>query len=143
MSAKRVNLRGSWLKYLMTGKDSKNCSLFEFQAAPGFDTGRHYHTVLEEFFFVIDGELDLSSGDQVIHAGPGTFLFVAPGTPHSIANPGTKPARLLMGCLPAGHENYFDELAAILEQEGAPDVQAIGALRKKYDTIQVSGLQAR
>jgi quercetin dioxygenase-like cupin family protein len=127
----------------MTARDSNNCFLFVLEVAPGFDTGRHYHTVLEQFFYVIEGELNLSSGDRVLHANPGTFLLVSPGTPHSIANPNTKPARLLMGCLPAGHENYFDELAAILGNPGTPDPQAIAALRKKYDTIQRSSLQSK
>ena len=32
------------------------------------------------------------------------------------------------------HERYFEELAAILAKPGSPDVQAIAALRKRYDT---------
>ena len=35
---------------------------------------------------------------------------------------------------PALHERYFEELAAILAKPGSPDVQAIAALRKRYDT---------
>jgi Cupin domain len=56
--AKRVELCGSWLNYLVTGRDSKGCSVFEFEVAPGFDTGVHYHTRIEEFFYVLEGELD-------------------------------------------------------------------------------------
>ena len=37
--ARQVDLRGSGVSYLMTAKDSKACSLFEFDAAPGFDNG--------------------------------------------------------------------------------------------------------
>ena len=37
-------------------------------------------------------------------------------------------------------ERYFEELAAILAKPGSPDVQAIAALRKRYDTEQVSAL---
>ena len=32
------------------------------------------------------------------------------------------------------HERFFEELAAILAKPGSPDVQAIAALRKRYDT---------
>jgi hypothetical protein len=38
------------------------------------------------------------------------------------------------------HERYFEELAAILAKPGSPDVQAIAALPKRYDTEQVSAL---
>jgi mannose-6-phosphate isomerase-like protein (cupin superfamily) len=140
--AKRVELHGSWMNYLVTGRDSKGCSLFEFDVAPGFDTGVHYHTRIEEFFYVLEGELDLRSGDQVAHAGPGMFLFVPQGTMHSIANLGKKRGRLLLGCLPPGHEDYFEELSAVLAKPGPPSSEAIAAMRKKYDTIQVSGLRS-
>src|SRR5579872_934731 len=108
---KRVELRGSYVDYLITAADSKGCSLFKFDVAPGFDTGAHYHTKIEEFFYVVEGELDLRSGDRTVHAGPGTFVFVPPGVPHSIANHGNQRGSLLLGCVPPGHENYFDELA--------------------------------
>jgi len=141
--AKQVPLRGSRVDYLLTGKDSKTCSLFEFIVAPGFDTGAHYHTRIEEFFFMLEGELELRSGDHVVQAKPGTFVHVAPPTPHYIANRSSKPARMLLGCLPSGHENYFDELAALLAKAGPPDPEAVAALRKKYDTIQLSTLQSK
>jgi quercetin dioxygenase-like cupin family protein len=141
--AQRVSLHGSHIDYLATAKQSKFTSFFEFLAAPGFDTGAHYHTRIEEFFYVLEGEFDLRSGDQVFQGGPGTFALVPPGTPHFIANHGSKPARILIGCSPPGHEAYFSELSALLEKGGPPDVAAIGALRKKYDTIQLSGMQSK
>jgi len=141
--AKRVDLRGSHLDYLLTGENSKGCSLFEFDVSPGFATGVHYHTRIEEFFYILDGVLDLRSGEDVIHATPGTLVCIPPGVNHSISNSGSNRARTLMGCSPPGHENYFDELAALLAKAGPPDREAIAALRKKYDTIQVSALQSK
>lgn len=141
--AKQLDLRGSRIAPLVTGKDSTGCSLFEFEIVPGFDTGAHYHTKMEEFFYVLEGECDLRSGDRVVHAGPGTFVFAPPGTTHSIANSSTKRARMLLGCLPPGHEGYFDELSVLLAGSGPPDAQAIATLRKKYDTIQLSDLQSK
>jgi len=141
--AKRVDLRGSRLDYFLTGKNSKGCSLFEFDVAPGFDTGIHYHTRIEEFFYILDGVLDLRSDEEVIRATPGTFVCIPPGVNHSISNSGSNRARTLMGCSPPGHENYFDELAALLAKGGPPDPEAIAALRKRYDTIQVSALHSK
>ena len=140
---KRVELRGSYVDYLMVGSDSRGCSLFKFDVAPGFDTGAHYHTKIEEFFYVVEGQLDLRSGDRVVRAGPGTFVFVPPGVPHSISNSGKERGSLLLGCVPPGHENYFDELADLLAKPGPPDTKAIAALREKYDTIQLSNLQSK
>ncbi len=100
--AKRVELRGSWVHYLVTARNSKGCSLFEFDVAPGFDTGVHYHTKIEEFFYVLEGELDLRSGNQLVHAEPGTFVFVSPGTTHSIANVRKQPSTHVARMSPAG-----------------------------------------
>jgi hypothetical protein len=43
---------------------------------------------------------------------------------------------------PAGHDRYFDELAEILAADGPPDSDGIAALRKRYDTEQLSSLIA-
>ena len=141
--AERAALRTSYVDNLMTGKESKFSSLFEFYAAPGFDTGAHYHTRIEEFFYVVEGEFNLRAGDREFGAGPGTFVFVPPPVPHYIANRGTKGARVLIGCSPPGHEAYFAELSALLAKPGPPDTEAVAALRKKYDTIQLSGMHSK
>ncbi|MGE5218917.1 MAG: hypothetical protein ACM3SP_18120, partial [Chloroflexota bacterium] len=62
------------------------------------------------------------------------------GAAHSFGNPGPNPARMLLVTAPPGHERYFEELSALLAQGGPPDPEAIAALRRKYDTVQVSTL---
>lgn len=139
-SAPGVNMHGTRADYLVTAEQSKHCSLFEFSIAPGFDTGAHYHTKIEETFYILDGEVSLRCGERSMRARAGTCVFIPPGVAHSFGNPGTAPARVLIICSPPGHEKYFDELAGILSRQGPPDVEAISKLRAKYDTIQVSGL---
>ncbi len=40
-----------------------------------------------------------------------------------------------------GHENYFDELMAIMEaSKGRPDAEVVAGLRARYDIEQVTGL---
>ena len=55
---------------------------------------------------------------------------------------GDTPATLLLTMAPAGHDRYFDELAEILAADGPPDSDEIAALRKRYDTEQISSLIA-
>jgi quercetin dioxygenase-like cupin family protein len=138
--AQGVSLRGTQVDFLVTAEHAKGCSVFEFSVAPGFDTGAHYHTKIEEIFYVLDGELTLRAGDRVVQGGPGTFVFVPIGAAHAFGNPGTSPARMLLVTAPPGHERYFEELSALLAQGGPPDPEAIAALRRKYDTVQVSTL---
>lgn len=135
--AAAVSILGSRIEYLVTGGQSKSCSIFELSVAPGFDTGAHYHTRMEEFFYVLEGELNLQSGDRVIRGGPGTFMFVPCGTAHSYGNPASGAARVLLITSPPGFEGYFEELANLVARGGRPDPDAIARLRARYDTVQI------
>ena len=135
-----VTLHQTRIDYLITAEHSKQCSLFEFTVAPGFNTGAHYHTKIEEIFYVLEGELDLRCGERSVCGGPGTCVFVPPGTAHAFGNSGSKPGRMLLITAPPGHEKYFDELRDLVAKGGKPDPDALAKLRAKYDTVQLATL---
>ena len=114
-----VNLHHTRVDYLLTAEHSKQCSLFEFTVAPGFNTGAHYHTKIEEIFYVLEGELDLRCGERTVRGGPGTFVFVPPGAAHAFGNSGSAPGRMLLITAPPGHEKYFDELRDLIAKGGS------------------------
>lgn len=132
-------------------------STFEVIVPPGYDVGAHVHTVGEELFYVVDGELDLlalepttRSGDDwhewhsadgltYLRGGPGSVLFVPAGCPHAFANPTDRPATMLFQSAPAGHEDYFEELAALLRAAGGiPDQDELRQLRRRHDIEQLT-----
>jgi mannose-6-phosphate isomerase-like protein (cupin superfamily) len=135
-----VTLHQTRVDYLVTAEHSKQCSLFEFTVAPGFNTGAHYHTKIEEIFYVLEGELDLRCGERTVRGGPGTCVFVPPGAAHAFGNSGSKPGRMLLITAPPGHEKYFDELRDLVAKGGKPDPDALAKLRAKYDTVQLATL---
>ena len=137
-----ASLRGTELVFKATGeREGGGPMVIEFITAPGFSTGDHVHSKIEEIFYVVDGEFNLRCGEWSGRAAPGSFVRVPPGMAHGFGNLGGAPATLLLMISPAGvHEEYFRELAAILARPGAPDTAAIGDLRQRYDTVQVSPL---
>lgn len=135
-----LELRGTKVRVLCTAADSVGASTFEINTVPGFDTGSHYHSKIEEQFYMVDGEMELRAGDRVLVGRPGTFVTVPTGVAHGFANRSNVPARMLLVCTPPGHERYFAELAEILARPGAPDPEEIAALRARFDTTQVSPL---
>jgi len=139
---KALSLRGTQVAYKAEGQRPAGGPTFlEFTAAPGFNTGDHIHSQIEEIFYVVEGEFRIRAGDRVLRAKPGDFVLVPPGVPHGFANPIGGPAKMVLLISPAGvHERYFEELAEILAKPGPPDVGAISALRQRYDTEQVSPL---
>lgn len=137
-----VSLRATEVVFKVRGDNAGGASCLEFIAAPGFATGLHVHSKLEETFYVLDGEFELRAGEEVRRALPGSVMFVPPGVPHGFSNPTDARAKLLLVMSPADFDRYFVELANILARSGPPDSDAIGALRRKYDTQQLSPLQA-
>ena len=135
-----IPLRGNTVRLLSTAATSVGASTFEFLALPGWDTGSHLHSRIEEQFYVLEGEMQLRAGDRLITGRPGAFVSVPQGVPHAFANRSAAPARLLLVATPPGHEGYFVELAEILSRGGAPDPDEIADLRSRYDTTQVSPL---
>jgi quercetin dioxygenase-like cupin family protein len=137
-----VTLADKPMAFLVTGEHTRHTSMFEWTLPPGFSTGRHVHRVQEETFYVLEGVCDWQIGAERIDARPGTFVFIPPGVPHNIANNSDRVARVLMTVSPPGHEHYFEELAQIASAGAMLDSTIVGNLRRRYDTDQLSALQA-
>ena len=98
----------------------------------------HYHRKLTESFYVISGELWIRVGDQEAIAGPGSYAFVPPGTPHSFANRSDAPVRFLGHASNVAHKDFLCELFAMIRN--APvwppsDPSAMIALGERYDSV--------
>ncbi len=139
---KTLSLRRAELAFKAGGeRPGGGPTFFELTAAPGFNTGDHIHSKIEEIFYVVEGEFQIRAGDRLITAHSGDFVLVPPGVPHGFGNPSNSPAKLVLLISPAAvHERYFEELAEILAKPGSPDIQAISELRQRYDTEDVSPL---
>ena len=139
---KQVSLAGKPLVFLVTGQDTKHTSMFDWTLPAGFSDRHRVHRVREETFFVLEGECEWRIGGELVHAKPGTYVFIPPGVPHNIANASDKPARMIMTVSPPGHEQYFEELVKLVRKDGPPDAAAIATLRARFDPQQLSALKA-
>jgi len=74
----------------------------------------HSHANADEYSFVIEGEIEVLMGEETIRAPAGAYVLKVRGVPHTFWNSGPEPARVLEIILPAGFEEYFEELAGIL-----------------------------
>ena len=142
--------------------DSAYAATFEMVVPPGYDVGAHVHSRSQEMFYVVTGQLDVlafepadrsvpnwhewesSSGQRFLRGGPGAFLFVPANTPHAFANPTDEDTVMLFqSSIAEGHDAYFDELAALLEESGnRPSQEAVADLRRRYDTEQITPIHA-
>jgi mannose-6-phosphate isomerase-like protein (cupin superfamily) len=148
------------ITFKVTAADGSSASCFEVVVPPGFDVGAHSHHRSEEFFYILDGELDVlafepaertdehwqdwqsAGGDRVVRAGAGSCMFVPPGCPHAFMNPTDKPARALFQSSPSpDHERYFEELCDIFSNGRTVDSNAVRQMRDRYDISQITPLR--
>src|SRR5918994_477735 len=120
-------------RFIMAGGPSEGrFSLVEHPIVPrGLAAPVHVHTREDEFSFVIEGRWGFQLGSDVVYAEPGDLVYKPRDVWHTFWNATDKPARLLEIISPAGFEQLFVELAALLRSD-PDDLEAAAALGPKY-----------
>ncbi len=68
----------------------------EFDCEPGFGpVDPHVHDDHIDSFYVLEGEIEFTLGDEIVRAGPGTFVAAPPGARHGFSIPGPDRTRFL------------------------------------------------
>lgn len=80
---KKYRFGGSGPKYLMKGP-RMNFALVQFQ--PGDDFKAHYHNIMEENFYILEGEIDIVVDGKINHMIKGQFIHIEPGEVHYCIN---------------------------------------------------------
>src|SRR5579859_5722312 len=87
-----ASLRATEVIFKATGeREAGGPTVIEFIAAPGFSTGDHVHSAIEELFYIVEGEITIRAGEWSGRVGPGSFVRVPPRTAHGLGNPGSAP----------------------------------------------------
>ena len=131
-----VWLRKLGIRFMIGGEETRgNFALVEYLiGARALAAPMHTHEREEEYTHVLEGEVGVQIGEEVLVAGPGDLVFKPRGVPHAFWNASDEPARALEIISPAGFERYFAELAPLFPpaNRGPLDVEAVGAVREKY-----------
>jgi quercetin dioxygenase-like cupin family protein len=80
--------------------------LIEMVAPKGREPSRHLHYTDDEGFYVLEGELTFYVGEETHGVGPGTFVFLPHGVPHSYTFQ-SDVVRMLSIIAPGGLERHF------------------------------------
>ena len=133
---------GQRIDFLATGETTAgHYSIFHVfvpVGPPGPLPHRHKHA--DEFFFVIQGRVDVLLEDASHPLAPGQFLHVPRGTIHTFANATTDAARMLSGFVPSGFERFFRDFghsARLDDVEPLPvqdeEIRRLNATASQYD----------
>jgi quercetin dioxygenase-like cupin family protein len=81
--------------------DLPQLSIHELEFDTTFEVAQHTHEHVDTMY-VLEGDVEFLSGDDVVPAGPGTLITAPPGAPHGFRNPGPQTARVLILHAPDG-----------------------------------------
>ena len=96
----------------------------------------HIHSVQHETFHVLEGQLTLKLGDELIEANAGDFLHIPMGTIHTYVNlkEGTT-ARAVGNLSPGGFNKFVAELSAYQQQASPPDPKVIAEISARHKQV--------
>lgn len=115
-------------------------SVFIATLPEGFSPPRHVHTLEDEVFLVLEGDVSFDLDGRRLHAGPGTSVFMPRGIPHTfrIESPS---ARMLGVIAPGAFEQLFRNLSVPAGERALPtpgtvplDIPAVMAEQARLGT---------
>lgn len=122
------------IKLLLSGEESAGRFMVSLiTLMPGFGPPRHHQPKEDELFLVVDGEIEMTIGDETQTVGKGDFGYAPACTTHAFTALGDKPAVLFSINNPGGHERGFEYFSKAVDN-GEPIEKAMATLAN-YDFI--------
>jgi quercetin dioxygenase-like cupin family protein len=109
-------------------------STVEVTLAKGAQGARpHRHDKSAEMFYVLDGNVKVLSGSEIVRARRGDVIVVPPSLPHAFSAEPDSGAALLIVIVPGVERfDYFRKLIRIAEGKEAPE--SLAEVQELYDT---------
>lgn len=91
-----IGVTATTLQWLITKNDgARRYAMRLFTVQPGGKMPVHTHADTEHEMFVIDGEADMTDGQQTTRVRAHDAIFVDIGQPHGLTNPTSAPFRFI------------------------------------------------
>jgi mannose-6-phosphate isomerase-like protein (cupin superfamily) len=93
----------------------------EFVNPAGFAPPLHRHLVEDEMFYLLSGTAEFRCDGQSFEAGPGDFVLLPVGLPHTFVVGRSEPLRVLQITTPSGFEDFAAEAGGPALERRLPD----------------------
>jgi quercetin dioxygenase-like cupin family protein len=142
-----VDLGGVGVHFKVRGEQTGGgFAVVEHPVEPGVIVEPHKHQHEDEASYVLEGTVWARVGDDEFEAVAGSYIWKPRQVLHTFWNAGPEPARILEVISPAGFENFFEELASLLQSEQQSEDEIAGLCDRyglEFDRTWLPDLQAR
>ena len=126
------------IRFLLEGKDSNGqLAMFEFTVPAGAKVPMpHYHEHYDETIYGLEGVMTFTVNGQPTEIVAGETLFIPRGAVHGFNNLKPASAKALAVVTPALiGPKFFQEMAAIVDAGGPPDVEKVKAVMVRHGLV--------
>ena len=137
-----LSVLGGTYRIIIPGKQTDGeFAVIDMQIPAGSGPGPHAHASFHESFYVLDGEVEFKTEEGKSIARKGDVITIPKGGAiHSFKNVSNNMARLLCTVVPAGLDEFFEEVGTPVQageflpapQLDAEMVKKLMATAKKY-----------
>ena len=128
----RLDLGGHQALHRISSSDTASAfSVLEMLVEPGEGADVHTHANEDELVHVLEGEVEVSLGDQTMAATAGVVALLPRGIPHGYRNTSDAPCRIMDVILPGRGDEFFVGVNALV-RDGKASKQALAALMNQY-----------
>lgn len=126
------------IRFLLESADTNgSLAMFEFTVPAGAKVPLpHSHVRYDETIYGVEGIMTFTVDGKKVDIGPGEFCFIPRGAVHGFNNLKQADAKALAVVTPAliGPE-FFNEMAAIVNAGGPPDIEKVKAVMAKHGLV--------
>jgi quercetin dioxygenase-like cupin family protein len=120
------NALGDEVTVLLSGEQTGGAfTMVQVVTQPGGGPPPHWHTKEDEWFWILEGKVELWQDGVWTEASAGTAIFLPRGTRHTYRNCGDTPLRMIVHAAPAGFEVFIERLAEACQAPGGPSMEQI------------------
>jgi len=113
---------GNLVTLKATGAETRGrITVAEFVNPPGFAPPLHRHLEEDEMFYLLSGTAEYRCDGQVFQAGPGDFVLLPVGLPHTFIVGDSEPLRVLQITTPSGFEHFAAAAGEPARQRRLPE----------------------
>ncbi|MET0760680.1 MAG: cupin domain-containing protein [Flavobacterium sp.] len=126
----KLMIAGGNYRIIVSGKETGGTfAVIEMSIPPGAGPNPHSHASFEESFYVLEGEINFKSESGNYVAKENAFISIPKGgMVHGFKNLTNNPAKLLCTVIPAGLDEFFQEVSDFIE---------IAKIKASYSQIEI------